>query len=179
MVSRMIPLAALLGCAPDPVEVDLVDVGSWTAATSTDPWADHATPGVDCRPGGVGREDLTLEVDTGECPYAFLAQPLLHGFDVGDRLEIVFWHADLAALEPSDGHIALLIDDAVLWERTVSIPSSPCAYADTIEAPLEAIAGQSIRLHLHNHGANTWNLHRIRRLAAGTATSWSPGCETR
>lgn len=176
MIVALLASAACTAAQPAP-EFDLADMESWTEATGIDPLAPHRpadTP--DCLTGGWLYEGLTLEVDTGECPYAALSQSLLGSFEQGEPIEVVFWHADLVALEPSEGHIAILVDDEMLWERTIPIPSEPCAYTDVIEAPFAAAEGATLRLHLHNHGANTWNLRRVQRAALDTAPSWAAGC---
>ena len=170
---------ALAACSPEPPpELDLADMAQWVQDPGPDPLASHReADDPDCLPQGTIAEGLTLEVDTAACPYAFLTQPLAGSFDEGAPLEIVFWHADLAALEPSEGHIALFVEGRTLWERWIGIPGEPCAYTDVIEAPFAAESGMDLQLHLHNHGANTWNLRRVRRSTIDTPLQRSPGCE--
>ena len=73
------------------------------------------------------------------------------------------WHSALVAQEPAEGHFALLVDGELLWEKLVTIPADAGAYNDVVPVELQAEAGQTLQLHLHNHGANTWNLLRVER----------------
>ena len=80
------------------------------------------------------------------------------------------------APEPAEGHVALAVDGVTLWERTVAIPSDPCSYTDVFESPLTAAAGATLQLHLHNHGANTWNVFRVERAPADEPLQTALGC---
>jgi hypothetical protein len=102
-------------------------------------------------------------VNTGLCTYAFLEQPLLADVAVGDEVEVAMWYSALVSTEPAEGHMALLIDGRLLWERVVPIPSDADAHTDLVEVGFDAPAGALIQLHVHNHGANTWNLLRVER----------------
>ncbi len=157
------------GLAPDRVrtEAALADMGSWIEAEGLDPLASHRPDGADCPLGGVlVEEGGKLEVDTGLCGYAWLEQPMAADLIVGDVVEISMWHQDLVAEEPAEGHVAILVGDEILWEVTVAIPAEPTPYTESVQVPFAAEAGAPIQLHLHNHGANTWNLLRIERQAS-------------
>jgi hypothetical protein len=86
-------------------------------------------------------------------------------FRAGEPIELVFWHSDLVAEAPAEAHLALAIDDQVLYEGTVLIPSPPAAYTEAFEAPFDAPVGSVATLHLHNHGANVWNFLRFERMS--------------
>ncbi len=115
----------------------------------------------ECRPGGWGEENDALEVDTGLCPVVDLAQPSLSSAQEGQRLRIEWWHQDLAALSPGQGVIALSVKDKIIWQREVQIPSAAAAYTDEVELNIGFDQGDVIHFHLHNHGANSWNLYRV------------------
>lgn len=59
---------------------------------------------------------------------------------------------------PHEAHVALWIDEAVVWEVTLRIPGP--ARFHQIEVPLDdgAASGSRLGLHLHNHGANSYRL---------------------
>ncbi len=138
---------------------DLLDVNAFVL--SNDDPLGHGV--VDCPPAGWSVEGATLEVDTGACSLAVLEQPLLADVRPSDTLEVVFWHNQLVAEEPAEGHLALLIDGEVIFERAIAIPSEPQAYTEEVTG-VAAEPGALLQLHLHNHGANSWNLLHLERL---------------
>jgi hypothetical protein len=169
-VHRLAPLLLLAACTgtDDPSTVtdtgprpgaDLLDVNAFVLS-AVDPLG-HGT--VDCPPAGWSIEGATVEVDTGACALAVLEQPLLADVRPSDTLEVVFWHNQLVAEEAAEGHLALLIDGAVIYERSVPIPQEPQAYTESFPG-ITAAPGALLQLHLHNHGANSWNLLHLERL---------------
>jgi len=163
----MIVLVGALGCAGSPAEeVSLADMTAWQPApTGRDPYPGHRPDEVSCPSGATIVEGTTFEVDTGECGYALLEQPLRAPVKAGEAVELVFWHNDLAAVDEAEAHVVFAVDGAPWFERTVPIPSLATAYSEVIDVPAAADAGVPLVLHLHNHGANTWNVLRITRLA--------------
>ena len=129
--------------------------------TEVDP-IPHGT--VDCPVAGWGVEGATLEVDTGVCRYGVFEQTLLDDLQPSDVVELVFWHNQLVAEGPASGHLAFAIDDVVVYEIEVPIPAEPTAYTETFTG-VRAYAGSMVRVHLHNHGANAWNVLHMDRLA--------------
>lgn len=163
MLRRAWVLTAV-GCAgpelaPPAEPVALVDVGAFVLA-EVDP-LDEAD--VDCTPAGFGLEGATLEVDTGACAHGVFEARLLADVEPWHRVELVFWHGDLVSdAAGAEGHLAVLVGDAVAFERRVAIPAEPDAH--TVErSGLRARAGDAVVVHLHNHGANTWNLLGLER----------------
>ncbi|MFK7930794.1 MAG: hypothetical protein AB8H79_21605 [Myxococcota bacterium] len=132
-----------------------------TAGVDRGPFAEHAEGALACLPTGIGPELGGFEIDTTDCPYASLEQPALARGRVGDTLVIEWWHQALAALEPSTGHLALTLEDEVIWEREVPIPNPAQTYRDEVELPIDIPRGTPVLLHLHNHGANTWNVFHV------------------
>jgi hypothetical protein len=145
-------------------EVQLGDMTIWGAPSVADPFGDIPPDGT-CPIGGTRVEGSTFEADTGLCTYVWTEQPLLADLVPGDTIEIVFWHSSLVSDLPAEGHLALAVDGATLYERHVPIPSGYLAYTEQAEVDFEADAGAPLGLHLHNHGANTWNVLRVTRLA--------------
>lgn len=147
-------------------EAALVDMGAWIEASGTDPLEAHQPAEVSCPLGSVlVEEGGKLEVNTGLCNYAWLEQPMLADLLPGDEVELSLWHQELVAEEPAEGHVAILIGEQVLWELVVAIPADATPYTESVVVAFAAEVGEPIQLHLHNHGANTWNLLRIERKA--------------
>ncbi|MDX2088660.1 MAG: hypothetical protein SFX73_12465 [Kofleriaceae bacterium] len=138
----------------DPFGLTPVDVDS-------DPLVDHRPDTIRCPVPTWGPEDGAFEVQTGYCNYAAFAQPVPMDLHAGDELDIVVWHDILDAAEPATGHVAVTLDDVVVWEAEVAIPSpsSSLEARIAIEAPLTPDA--RLGLHLHNHGYNTWRFVAI------------------
>lgn len=145
---------------------ELLDMSVWVEgddAVAPDPLASHRpTDGV-CPPGSVLVEGGSVEVQTGICTYAWLQQPALTDLRKGERVELVFWHSALVADGPAEGHLALWVDDEPLYDRVVPIPADATAYTESVVVPFTSPEGAIVTFHLHNHGANTWNLLRVER----------------
>lgn len=158
-----------LACAPDaPVDTGglgpLVDPSAWVLdLDAPDPLADHRPDDATCSPANLDIEYGGIEIDTTACTYVQLVQPLLSPIEQDEPLHIVAWHQDLAALEPAQAHLALLIDGQLLWEEFADIPSAAWSWDLTVPAPAAAQPGATVLLHLHNHGANTWNVAAFER----------------
>jgi hypothetical protein len=140
----------------------LVTASAWAfASDDDDPFAHHRAEDASCSAVGWGVEAGSLEVDTGACRYLVVEQPLLRGVAEGNPVEVTLWHQSLHADEDAVGHAALAVGGTLLWEREVNIPSPPGIYTDEVLAPRALAAGESVVFHLHNHGANTWNLASV------------------
>lgn len=167
-------LVGLVGCSgeevpPEPrTEAALVDMTAWArgeAAVWPDPLPDHYPPEADCPAGGALAESGTFEVRTGVCTRGWFQQPALADLIPGDEVELVFWHLALVSeVAGEQGHVALFVGDALLYEHHVDIPSDPVAYTEQVAVGFAAEAGDVVTLHLHNHGANDWNVLRVDRL---------------
>lgn len=162
----------LLACSDGPrppggVWSTLLEQAAWQSAwkqvpAAADPLASHRPPQVVCAyERGYTVEDLDLELDTGACSYVALAQPVGYRLLAGDELRLVWWHYPLTATLPATAHAALLLDDEVLWQRDVPIPSPADLYDVTVPLPRELPPGAEVGLHLHNHGANQWRVQPL------------------
>lgn len=169
---------ALAGCAgDDPPGTDsatdgprtqavLVDMAAWDVGSESvqpDPLPDHRPVDGACPPGGTLLEGAAFEIQTGTCTYAWFQQPSLTDVRPGDVIEVVFWHAALVNETPAQGHLALFVGDDLLYEKWVDIPHDPAAYTETAIPSFSAPAGTPVTLHVHNHGANNWDLLRVER----------------
>lgn len=149
----------------------LVNPFDWTAlAPADDPFADHRPADAACPPGSWGgepfAEQYTLEVQTGPgaCRWLSARQPTLSPVAAGDPIRIRLWHFALTPERPgerAEAHAALALAGDVIWERRVVIPAEGGLLLDTVAAPRTLPAGAPLVFHLHNHGANTWNLLEV------------------
>lgn len=175
----MLGLSVTLACDPEELEplacgepahgvegaLPLAHAGQWRESSAhTDPLPEHRPDVVACV--GWGEEFGALELSTATCNYASLEQPLAESIAPGDRLRIELWWSGLFAPEPSTAHLALLVDDLLLWETEVEIPGPAEARTIDFDSPIAAQAGATLTFHLHNHGQNSWTLGSLER--------WSP-----
>lgn len=151
--------------------IELVDVDAWSlTATADDPWPDHRPDDFECSPLGWYEESGGIEVDTSKCDYFSASQPLLSPVGKGSPVDLVGWNAPQALLDTEDTggvevHMALTISGEVLWEKQTAIPCHADVFSEQFTAPFSAEAGETVVLHVHNHGYNTWNLHSLVRVA--------------
>ncbi|TVR04139.1 MAG: hypothetical protein EA398_03035 [Deltaproteobacteria bacterium] len=101
-------------------------------------------------------EGSILEFSTRACDAMTVEAPLGIDLPAGTRIHLATTHAILTAEAPSTGWIGLAIGDQVLVARDVPIPGPASAYADTAVLPCAASATQPLRLHVSNHGPNSW-----------------------
>lgn len=142
--------------------VPLLDHGSWRRySAQLDPLASHQPLDLVCREDATFVELESYEIDTTRCNYVLSEHPSAIDLPTGSEVRVTLLHYDLFSPPPAEGHVALLFGDALQWEIHVPIPKP----ADVIEARFtstEALeAGEPIRLHLHNHGGNTWLLMSV------------------
>jgi hypothetical protein len=112
---------------------------------------------------GIGAEmfggaELVLEIDTDFCDYATVAQPSLHALAPGDAVTIQVWHYELTTPAPAQAHLALAIDGEVAWEVHVDSPTAAALVEGEIAIDRDVPAGVELQFHVHNHGANSYDL---------------------
>lgn len=158
-------LLGLVACAPEPAaedsaeptSVELLDPLALTPVhAADDPLAAHRPDAVDCPAAAWGEEGGGFEVQTGVCNYAAFAQPLVAPPAKGDLIEISVWYDALDAAEPAMGHVAVLLDDRVVWEETIGIPAPSAALDAAVTLDFMPSTDARLGLHLHNHGYNSW-----------------------
>ena len=155
---------AAIGC-PAEHEQSLVDHGLWESSEPVDPWPEHRPTTTDCSPlawgDEGGSEGSSLEINTGACDYLVLIQASLQAVAGGDVVSFVARHGELDAAEPAEGHVGLVFDGWVLLDELGSIPATEESWTLSEPAPRDIAEGAPIVFHLHNHGANTWNLDSL------------------
>ena len=145
----------------------LIDHELWELASpDQDPFFDQVTEPIDCPRGAYRVEgqdsEQVFELDTGLCNYLAIVQPSLREIREGDTLEWSMWHLNLVATEPAAAVIGVFVGEHTIWERTIPIPGAPGAYLVELTADFSAPAGTPVLVHIHNHGANNWKIHRFR-----------------
>lgn len=142
--------------------VPLIDQLQWRAyAAAHDPLPSHQPPQLECEPPGWVLELDRLELNTGECNYALLEHPAQLDVPRGSQISLTLWHFDLSAPEPAQAHVALFFDADLQWELTLDIPQPGNMQRAEFTATRALAIGDPIRLHLHNHGRNSWILSSI------------------
>lgn len=140
----------------------LVSAEAWRMASAQDDPLEHERPPqVWCPSAAWGPEVGGLEIQTGTCNYLFATQPSLAAIEEGDAIDVVVFHYALDAAEPALGHVALLLDDEVVWEQHVEIPADANVLEARVVARRAWPAGATVGLHLHNHGYNAWTLLEV------------------
>jgi hypothetical protein len=144
--------------------VVVAEAAAWMPAMpSADPVPEHRPADASCDVG-FGLEYGTFEIDTGLCTYAVFEQPAMHDIPAGTDVRVIVVHDHLFAPEPAMAHIVFTIGDAVAFEKDVDVPG-PYGLLDEIwVADQDIPIGTPVRLHLHNHGVNSWRVLDIRTL---------------
>lgn len=139
--------------------VPLAVASAWALASAEDdPLASERPASVDCPVAAWGPEAAGLEIQTGACNYFFATQPSRAAIEPGDAIDVVTFHQGLDAPEPAEGHVAILVGDAVVWEAYVEIPADASVLEARVIAARAWPAGTPVGVHLHNHGYNAWTV---------------------
>lgn len=147
----------MVGCAPaGPLAV--IDPAAWTAISP-----DPLDSSQDCAAEAMQLEAGLVEIDTTLCNWVTMDQPSLAKVREGDLLDVFAFHSALSAAEPATGRMAVWIDDELVWEVTPPIPSAEGIYSEQVVAPSTAPAGSEVRLHISNHGGNSWRFVSLER----------------
>ena len=143
--------------------VSLIDHLVWEQIVDAadDPLADHRPETINCGVGGWYLEMSTIEVATDACNYLAVTQPSLLALEEGQPMQVIFYHFDLLAPEPALGHVAILVDGQVVWEKEIEIPGDANVFVEEFASPVTAELGSPVVFHLHNHGQNTWRLQDL------------------
>lgn len=142
-------------------EVPVIDHAGWSEySAEEDPLPSHQPEQIVCGPAGWYVEPAfdvpLLEIDTNYCNYVLLEHPLIVDLAKGDRMSVEVRHYDLLAPEPASAHLAIWFGDSLEWETHVSIPSAAAVETAHWRMSRARKVGEVVRLHLHNHGQNTW-----------------------
>jgi len=156
---------------PSPTSGSLVELSAWerVAEVGEDVFGPERPEGLVCDEVlGIGTEmfgpELVLEVSTDFCDYATLRQPSLLPLQAGDTVWLRAWHYELSTPAPAQAHLALAIDGALAWEQWVQSPAVGAFVEAEITIEHDVPAGTELQFHVHNHGANSYDLLAIELL---------------
>lgn len=150
----------------EPVWVAIVSPYAWAETPlADDPFALLRPADATCAETGHGPDNFggepSYEIDTGMCNYVSLSQAVLQALPAGTSVELRVWHFELEADGPAEAYLAVDIDGALVFERTIPIPSAAELIVGEFELPADVPLGAPVTVHVHNHGANTWNILSI------------------
>jgi hypothetical protein len=151
---------------PEPASASLVERErwEWVEDVDEDAFGAERPETTVCDPIlGIGAEmfggaELVLEINTDFCDYATVRQPSTQPLQPGDRVSIRVWHYALTTPPPAEAHIALAVDGEVVWEERVPSPAAAALVEGEIAIDRDVPAGTELQFHVHNHGANTYDL---------------------
>lgn len=150
---------ACTGCSE--TEGSLIDPDLWEWSTD-DPFADDVSAEADCADDAWGRFTDYLDVDTStDCDYLAVEQPSLVKVRAGRQVRVQTWHGPLTADAPAEGHLLLTLGDHVLLDYAVAIPADDTVQLLDVKLPETVPAGTPVRLHVHNHGDNSWAVRLV------------------
>lgn len=150
---------------PEPTSPSLVTLEAWEHVEDAgeDVFGPERPAGHVCDPVlGIGTEvfgaDEVLEISTDFCDYATVRQPSLRALAPGDRVAIRMWHYELTFPAPAQAHLALALEGEVVWEEHIASPAAPAFVDGELAIDRALPQGSEIQLHVHNHGANSYDL---------------------
>lgn len=151
----------------EPTLVDLIRAEDWVRTpTAADPYAALRPPDAHCGLGSLVVTGELLDINTDQCAFLTLSQPLLDDVERDDEITYGLWHLPLRATSATAAAEATAIirfGDTVVAEHTVPIPSPERVLSNTTASPAEFAAGTTVYFHLRNHGSNEWKLGHIRK----------------
>lgn len=145
-----------------PRKLRLIDHLGWTRFDAQqDPLAAHQPLQIQCPESAAFVEFDAFEVDTTRCNYVLAQHGALASVPAGTTLSLTLLHYDLLAPEPAQAHIAILFGNDLQWETTLAIPAAGRAIEASFVTTRALTVDEPIRLHLHNHGGNTYLLYDL------------------
>ena len=145
------------------LRIPLVEPIAWDVQPKNrDTFVEHRPATVDCKQDtGWMVEDDILEVRTEFCNYLSISQQSLLDLQAGTTLELAMSHSALNFNAPANAHIAVAIGGTPVWESNIPIPSDRAIIKQSVVLPFAVSQGDSIEVHLHNHGNNTWEIRSL------------------
>lgn len=161
---RWLPAFAvgLVGCTT-PDWQDLAFADDWRlVAEGADPWPGRPSDAPACPERAVYEETGSIEIDTDLCDWVTITAPSRHQVQLGEAVDFLFFHSALAADDPTQATMGLAFGEEIVWTLTVPVPSAGGFYTPDRTAPVAVREGDPLYLHVHNHGANTYQLGHLR-----------------
>ncbi|MFT4520096.1 MAG: hypothetical protein ACI9JM_002496 [Halioglobus sp.] len=156
---------------PETLRIALVEAEAWDRQPKNrDAFPSHRPDDVTCESDtGWFVEEGEMEVRTEFCNYLSISQNSLLDLAEGTELEFALSHSALNFNAPATAHFAISVGGNAIWETTVDIPSASDIIKPRIMLPFAVSRGDSIEIHLHNHGDNTWTVHSLEALVSSDA----------
>lgn len=149
--------------------ISLVEAAAWDFQGKTrDAFSGHRPGTIACLKGeGWVIEADEIEIRTEFCNYLSLTQESLLSIPAGSILEFALSHSDLVFQNDATAHVALSVGGVTVWEREIDIPSEGEIYLQEISLDFAIAQRDSIEVHLHNHGSNSWTIHSLDAIVSG------------
>lgn len=158
-------MVCALGCSSNSStsEETLTNAEDWVIVEDDeDPFLEErGSETIVCSKADFRAEGEVVEVDTSSCNFITLRQRIPVALDEGDELHMSLWWQRLASLEETTGHIAVLLDDEMVVEERMPIPSEADARDIVFTLNHALPQGTPLYFHVHNHGSNSWSLGPI------------------
>ena len=152
----------------------LVDHHAWQVVTADHPWTHESHgPTPACEPRTrIELFDLeeVFEVDTTGCSRQTFMQQTKRAVAAGTTLLIRGFHFNLSAAVPAKGHFAIALQDDIVVDESIKIPSPSRGFERLWTAPRDYDEGAPIFFHIHNHGTNRWVLISVTHDVAPAST---------
>ena len=153
----------IFACGRPALVGPIIDTSQWFfASTSLDFFPEHQPEVIDCPASAVRMELDQLEILTDVCNYALVGFELLVDLPIGQRIDGLVLHSGLFSVEEGGAHFAISIGDELFWTFEESIPSDAEFYYHEAPVAQRHVAGETVTVHLHNHGANDWKIGYLR-----------------
>ncbi|MGH1342395.1 MAG: hypothetical protein ACRBN8_12625 [Nannocystales bacterium] len=139
----------------------LIDLGAFEkTSAANDPFGDRPSD-VACE-FGFGLEDGFFEFESDLCRHGAFSQPALAPIRVGDTIDFLLLHENLASGEPgAQAHVGVAFGEDIVYEARIDIPAEAnfldAQWVSTLDAP----QGTPVHFHLHNHGINSYRLAEL------------------
>jgi hypothetical protein len=159
-----------LGCSGEPddacsglSERVVASASLWQAVDAeADPFYPVDGEAEVCAPVHFGAEleagIIWFGIDTIECGYLTLSQPLQEPLCEGDTLIVRLWHFNLT--EDKRAFRAALTDgsDELLMDLQIPTPAGSELVTEFVSIDHRVEEGETLFFHLSNHGTNSWGL---------------------
>lgn len=159
------PTDGPVGLAPHARRVSLVDHTIWTRVAEDDDLFGDRPASVYCDEISAAPELLSgvvaFGVDTGGCNYVTVREPSRDYVAAGETLSVRLAHFALTAPSNSEAHLVVRLDDVVLLEERIPIPSAGAVLNRDVTAPRDIPIGAPLYFHVHNHGDNSYALATV------------------
>ncbi|MDP6943055.1 MAG: hypothetical protein QF464_02805 [Myxococcota bacterium] len=112
----------------------------------------------------VQGDDVWFSVETVNCNYLTVQQPLLVDVPSGAQLRVRVWHFEFTYAEGTYVHaIAVGEPPDTLWETEAPLPltSGGLLPFELVPITRPLTAGEPVYWHLRNHGLNSWHLIEV------------------